>query len=371
MKITGLQVFWMITIMELGMTLLMTFTPSLQAAKQDAWLSIFIAGSIALLAAVITTKLVRLHPDQTFIQFSQTIMGRWIGKIVIVIYLVQWYTIIPIVLRQFSDLLRILLFHETPTIIIVIIMILLTVYVTYSGGIDGIGRCSEILGPLIIIMVMLVLATSIPNIYFNNLRPFYADSGLMAIFKGALPPASYLGHAVEFVMFSTFLFSPHKGAPYVIWGVAVAWFCTLLSMVMVIMTVGVNLTSKMWYPFFEMTKKISIFGFIENLDAIAVIIWIASVFIKLSIYMFVTSYGTAQFLQVKNWKMMIWFIAPVVMVFSLFPQNISEATGNYLNNYWVPFVLPVNMLGLPLLLLIVGKIRQGRGVSLRGPEITE
>ncbi|MDF2652572.1 MAG: hypothetical protein K0Q73_8377, partial [Paenibacillus sp.] len=39
-------------------------------------------------------------------------------------------------------------------------------------------------------------------------------------------------------------------------------------------------------------------------------------------------------------------------------QNVSEATGSYLNHYCVPFVLPVNMIGLPLLLLIVGKIRQ-------------
>ncbi|MDQ0886764.1 hypothetical protein QFZ81_001852 [Paenibacillus sp. V4I9] len=184
-------------------------------------------------------------------------------------------------------------------------MVLIVIYVTYSGGIDGIGRVSEILGPVIFLMVLLVLTTSVTNIQWNRLLPFYADSGMGAIIKGSLPPASYLVHAVEFVMISSFLFTPRKGSPYVIWGVAIASFGVLLSMIMVILTVGVNLTSKMWYPFFEMTKKIAVFGFIENLDAIAVVIWIASVFIKLSIYMFVTSYGTAQFLQVKNWKNMI------------------------------------------------------------------
>ncbi|MDQ0900673.1 endospore germination permease [Paenibacillus sp. V4I7] len=358
MKVSGIQAFWMITIMDIGMTLLMTFTPSLQAAKQDAWVSVLIAGCIALLIAVITTKLVLLHPEQTFIQFSQTIMGKWLGKIVIVIYLVQWYTIIPIVLRQFSDLLRVLLLNTTPGIFIIVPMVLIVMYVTYSGGIDGIGRVSEILGPVIFLMVLLVLTTSVINIQWNRLLPFYVDSGMGAIIKGALPPASYLGHAVEFFMISPFLFTPRKGSPYVIWGVAIASFGVLLSMIMVILTVGVNLSSKMWYPFFEMTKKIAVFGFIENLDAIAVVIWIASVFVKLSIYMFVASYGTAQFLQVKNWKNMIWFIAPVVTAFAFIPQNVSEATGSYLNHYWVPFVLPVNMIGLPLLLLIVGKIRQ-------------
>ncbi|MCZ8512790.1 endospore germination permease [Paenibacillus filicis] len=358
MKVSGIQAFWMITIMDIGMTLLMTFTPGLQAAKQDAWVSLLVAGGIALLIAVITTKLVLLHPEQTFIQFSQTIMGKWLGKIVVVVYFVQWYTIIPIVLRQLTDLLQVLLLPKTPSIYIILVMVLIVIYVTYSGGIDGIGRVSEILGPLIFLMVLLVLISSVPNIQWKRLMPFYADSGMAAIVKGSLPSASYLGHAVEFFMISPFLFTPRKGSPYVIWAVAIASFFVLLSIIMVILTVGVNLSSKMWYPFFEMTKKISIFGFIENLDALAVVIWIASVFVKLSIYLFIASYGTAQFLQVQNWKNMIWFIAPVVTAFAFFPQNVSEATGNYLNNYWVPFVLPVNMIGLPLLLLIVGKIRQ-------------
>ncbi len=47
MKVSGIQVFWMITIMDIGMTLLMTFTPGLQAAKQDAWVSMLVAGCIA------------------------------------------------------------------------------------------------------------------------------------------------------------------------------------------------------------------------------------------------------------------------------------------------------------------------------------
>lgn len=357
MKVSGVQIFWMICIMDMGMTLLMTMTSSLQAAKQDAWMSMLIAGCIAILIALLATQLAKLYPDQTLVQFSQTIMGRWLGKVIVVIYLVQWYTIIPIVLRQFSDLLDLLLLPNTPRGPVCIMMLLLTVYVT-SGGIGSIGRCSEILGPLILIMVMIVLVSNINNIEFRQLLPVYVDNGMAAVLKGALAPASYLGHAIEFIMLASFLATPRKGAPFVYWGVIIAILFVTISTIMVTITVGSNIASKMWYPFFEMTKQISVFQFIENLDALAVAIWMSSVFIKLSIYMFITSYGTAQFLNIKNWKTLIWFIAPVVMVLSLFPKNVIEATSNYLMNYWVPIVLPINMIGLPLLLLIVGKIKQ-------------
>jgi len=360
MKISGIQIFWMIAAMELGMTLLMTMTSSLQAAKQDAWISMIIAGGIALFIAFVATQLAVLYPNQTLVQFTETILGKWIGKFVIVIYMVQWYTIIPIILRQFTDLIELLLLPSTPRAPIVILMVLLVVYVTYAGGIDGIGRCSEVLGPIIIVMVLLVLFFSLNNITFKQILPVYRDHGIMPIFNGALAPASYLGHAVEFVMLAAFMDNPSKGSRYVYWGVLIANVLVVLSTAMVVLTIGINLLPTMWYPFFEMTRQISIFAFIENLDAIAIVIWISSVFIKLAIYMFITCYGTAQFLKIKNWRMLIWFVAPFVTILAIIPRNVTQSTTHYLLNYWVPVVLPINMIGIPLLLLIISKIQKRR-----------
>ncbi|MCL6605402.1 MAG: spore germination protein [Paenibacillus sp.] len=361
-KLTGLQVFWIILIMDLGMTLVMTVTPSLQA-KQDAWISVIVAGCIDLLIALLATKAAHLYPGQTFFEYSQTILGTWIGKAVVVIYLVQWYTITPIVLRQFSDLVQVMLLQRTPKEATMLLMIFVIVYATYSGGIDGIARCGELLGPIILIMVSLVLIASINMMNWKNILPIYADTGISGILNGSLAPASYLGHSVEYLMFASFMTKPRKGAPYVYGAILTAIFFVLMTTMMVILTLGVNLSPKMWYPFFEMTKKISLFGFIENFDAIPVMIWIASVFVKLSVLLFLLSYGTAQLLNVRNWRNMIWFIIPVIFVFALIPKDVTEATGNYLNNYWVPVAMPVNMLGLPLLLLIVGKWRQRKASS--------
>lgn len=358
MKVTGIQIFWLILVMDLGMALVMTITPSLQAAKQDAWISIVAAGCIALLITFFATQLAQLYPGQTLIEYSQTILGTWLGKAVILIYLIQWFTIIPIVLRQFSDLVQIMLLTGTPKEAVMLLMILLIVYATYAGGIEGIGRCSEFLGPIILVMVTLVLIMSINNINLKNILPVYADSGITGILGGSLAPASYIGHNVEFLMFGAFMRQPHKAAPYTYGAVITASFFVLITTAAIIFTLGVNVSPSMWYPFFEMTKKISLFGFIDNFDAIPVVIWISSVFIKLSVYLFITSYGTAQLLHVRKWRTMLWFITPVIFIFALIPQDVTEATGHYLNNYWIPVALPVNMLVLPLLLLVVGKWKQ-------------
>lgn len=360
MELTGIQVFWMIMTMNLGMSLVMTITPALQVDSQDAWMSIIVACGIAMLVALLATQTSKLQPALTLVESSQKILGSWLGKLVIVTYIIQWYTIIPIVLRQFSDLAQVMLLQKTPKEAIIALMVLLIVYVTYIGGIEGVGRCSEFLGPIILIMVAVVLVANIFNVHGSQILPVYADSGMLKIVKGAFAPASYLGHSIEYLMLASFVKQqPHKSS-YVFWAVLLASFMVLVTTVTIICTIGSTLASTMWYPFFELARKISLFGFIDNFDAVPVVVWIASVFIKLSVYFFVACYGTAKFLNIRNWRNLIWILAPVMFAFALIPQDVSQASTNYLINYWVPIALPINMLGLPLLLLVVGKWRQRR-----------
>ncbi|WP_229263648.1 GerAB/ArcD/ProY family transporter [Cohnella cholangitidis] len=358
MNVTGRQIFWMILSMDLGMTLIMTLSPSAQFARQDVWISILLAGLAILLISVVVHNVTLLHPGQNLIQLCRTVMGRWIGTVVIFVYFVQWYTITPIVLRQFNDVLHVMILPTTPKLAVMLIMVLLIAYATVTGGIVNIARCSEVLGPVIVLMVVLVIAASLLQANFFHLLPVYADNGAINIVKGALPPASYLGHAVEFLMLSSFLRQPKKGAPYIYGAVAVASFLVLISFTVTMATLGVELSTKMWYPYFELARKISLFGFIENIDPVTIVIWVASVFIKLAIYLFLISYGTAEFLGIKKWKTMVWINAPVILGLAFIPRNVEQAATNYLLNYWIPFALPVNMFALPLLLLIVGKIRQ-------------
>ena len=143
MKISHIQLFWTIAIMELGMTLLMTITDSLQAAKQDACISMALAGGISLLVAFISTRLALLYPEQTLVEASETILGSALGKLVVIVYLVQWYTIIPIVLRQFTDLIESMFLQTTPRFPIIGIMIALMIYAIYAGKTAG-NRSSQL-----------------------------------------------------------------------------------------------------------------------------------------------------------------------------------------------------------------------------------
>lgn len=358
MKITGYQVFWMMIGLNLGMTILLTLSPMIAEAKQDAWISTVISGGISLFIASVATRLSLLHPDQTLIEFSQTILGRWLGKIIVIPYFIMWNTVIAIILRQFGEALQIMVLPLTPLWVIMLIILLLTTHAVYSRGIVTVARSSEVLGPIIVLLVSIVLLLSINHLKISKLLPVYYDTGWLSIVKGSLSPASFLGECVMMTMLMSFMRDPRKGPRSVMLGMGLASFFIVLSTLLVLLTIGSNLSGKMLYPFFEATRVISLFQFIENIDAIVIVIWLSSIYIKLSLYLFINSYGMAQWLEIKNWRHMIWLISPFVFVMALLPKNIVESSINYPTTFWLPYVFTINMLAIPLLLWIVGILRK-------------
>lgn len=360
MKISSLQLFWIIVILEIGMTLLLTQSPAIAAAKQDAWLSFIVAGLAGVAITFVAGKLSLLYPNQTFLQYSQTILGKWLGKLIIIPYFIQLLSVMGVILRQSADFVQMTLFRNTPVVAIILLMIYLIVYVTYKGGIEGIGRCSEMIGPAIVVVTLITLILSITNIHWKYILPVYADSGLMSILNGSLSPISFLGESIIIMMLTSFTQDPKKSVSFSILGVGLVSIFVAIITIEVIMVFGPGLASRMWYPYFQMVGFISIMEFIQNIEIAVTIIWILSIFIKLSTFLFVTSYSIAELFHVKDWRKVIWFIAVALIPLSMFYPNFISASITFPQKFWLPFVVPINMVGIPMLLWIVGMIRKSK-----------
>ncbi|GMA61885.1 hypothetical protein GCM10025859_23250 [Alicyclobacillus fastidiosus] len=98
--------------------------------------------------------------------------------------------------------------------------------------------------------------------------------------------------------------------------------------------------------------------FIQNLDVVIVAVWIFSVFVKLSLYLFILSYGSAQWLGIKNWKIILWIAAPIMLILAMLPPNNVIVSVIYPQKFWSPYIVPVDFLAIPTLLWGVGTIRK-------------
>lgn len=236
--------------MEIGMTILTTLTAPAQVAKQDAWMSCILASLIGLFVTFLAVKLSLLYPNQSMIEYSQAILGRWLGKIVVLPYFVMWLSVLPIILRQSAEFVHLVLFNRTPLVVLVVLMLILVVYNTYLGGIESIARCSEIFGPLVFVAVAGTLFLSLFHAHVINLLPVYADSGSFAIIKAAAQPASFLGESIMLTMLTWLTREPRWTLAPALWGVGLAAFLVTSAMGLTLATFGPAITANFPFPYF-------------------------------------------------------------------------------------------------------------------------
>ncbi|WP_310360781.1 GerAB/ArcD/ProY family transporter [Neobacillus drentensis] len=357
MKLSGLQIFWLMFTFETGNMILLTLSPTFQDAKQDAWISFLLAAILGTLIVFVSSKAALLYPGKTLIEYSKLIFGKWLGILIVIVYLIQWYSVIADILREFAEFTITILLPTTPLWVLVLTMLLLLIYITYSGGIEGIGRCSEVFGPIILLSVFILLILSVSIFNYKNFLPVFSDTGFVPILKGTLHPLSFLGESVMMLMLLSFMDQPNKGPKRAVWGIAAASCLVSTVAIWVLLILGPEIASKLRHPAFDAVSYVTVMDFIQNLEILAVLVWLLSVFIKLSLYFFLANYGTAQLLHIKNWRKLIWVTSAFFFVLAVIFPN-PTYTYIFDNTIWIYFALPVNMVGIPLLLWFVGSLRK-------------
>ncbi|MBP3965803.1 GerAB/ArcD/ProY family transporter [Paenibacillus lignilyticus] len=364
MRIGGKQLFWLIATMQAGMTILLTINPALVTAKQDAWLSMVIASVFGVFIAFVSARLSQLYPGKTFVEYVLLIVGKWAGHVLIFLYFLYWYSVLAIILRQYAEFIAATILPRTPMVVTILGMLFVAIYVA-SAGIEVIARCSEVFGPFILLGIFVPLILSSKGFSWNHILPVYSDTGIKTIIQGSLPTTTFLGDCIILIMLFAFVSKPKSGTKPAMLGVGTAGFLTCVSTFLLVAVIGYGAGAGLTYPFFNLIRYMTYFDFLQNLDSLVVAIWIISVFLKVSLYFFVSTYGTAQWLGVKKWKRLMWGVAPFVLLLAFIPRDFIESSVYFPQKIAIPYLLPVHCVGVPLLLWGIAKLRL-RGGSAEG-----
>jgi spore germination protein KB len=359
MKISNWQLFWMMMMLEIGISLLVSMTATIVYAKQDAWISYILAGAMGFIITYVAVRLSSRYPRQTLIEYSVTILGKWGGKLIVIPFILQWFWGMSLILRDEFLFIRLSVLYKTPAWVIIGTMVGVVFYTVYHGGIEAIGRVSELWGPVLMIILALTFGLSINNLNWPLLLPVYADTGPWLIVQGALAPVSLLGEAILLMMLFPFVEHPGQATRRaLLLGVAISSVLLLLGVLWVIMTFGPALSGRLHFPFFEMVKMVYLMEFIQNMDIFVMAVWLVCIFVKLSISMFITSYAVAQWIgKTGSWRKILWIVAAVTFGLAMLVITLNPPAGVLLKGVWIRYVLPLNMVAIPLFLWVVSSIK--------------
>jgi spore germination protein KB len=333
------------------------FVPALTAelAGHDAWIAAPAGSLFGLVTLIIVFILGMRHPGKTIFQYSEDILGKYIGKLAALSYVWFFVHLSATVVRQFGDFLTTSFLPETPLSVFNFTIVFLAAAAAIAG-LEVIARMNEFIILLVVISLLTVIALSVPIWETENLFPVFTN-GILPIARGALIPASWHGEIVALAVIIPFITRP-RGA-LVAGAAAVLGSAALLSMgtVGVLSVFGPELTASMRFPIHLFVRAINIGQVLTRFEVVVMVIWVSGVFIKTSVYYYCAALGIGQVFGLSEYRPVVMSLGLVIAVFSItfFPDVVALA--EFLRDAWPAYSIVMYSLGLPLLLLGVSLIR--------------
>jgi len=204
----------------------------------DIWISVILGGLIAMIAGVIIVKLSQQFPGKTFYEYSQEIVGKWVGGLLSLLIVCYFFTACGFQVRALAEVSEFFLLEGTPTWAIIMPFMWVGLYLII-GGINPIARMFEIILPITVIFFMIVAFMSLKLFEIDNLRPVLG-LGVIPVLKGVQTTGlSYTGF--ETILFLLpFMKEPKKAVKAVLIGIALPLLFYLATVVMVIGALSID-----------------------------------------------------------------------------------------------------------------------------------
>ena len=360
-KISPRQAAWLIIAFLMGSAILLIPSAVAATARQDAWLSMILAVLAGLGIAAVYTSLSGRFPGQNFIQLSEIIMGRYVGKLAGLAMI--WFALHlgSLVLRNFGDFLTITILQQTPMVIINAVIILLSVQAV-KMGLEGLSRVNDLLIPPMIFLLLMITLLAIPETEFTRLLPV-TENGLKPVVAGALTATGFpFAETVLFTMIIPYV-SPARGAKRaVLLGILIGGLFLAIIILRTILVLGPAATARFWYSALEAVKMIDIFNIIQRIESMVIIVWIGFGFIKITVCLYAFVLGLAQWLNLKDYKPIAMPAGLLMLALSTYVYESYTEEAAFAAKIWFPYAILITFI-LPLAMLIVAWIR---GLGERG-----
>jgi spore germination protein len=293
------------------------------AAQMDAWLSYPLAMLAILIPLWLSAKLLTRFPGQDLFGILVTrhpVIGRVAG-LVIVLFI---FILVVRDIRVLTEFVNITLLPSTP-LMMISLLVAASIVLTARGGVEVIARMMELWLPLFIIMLALIPFLLYSEFDTRNFMPMF-DRGLLPPLQGSWYAVAYIGE----IMLLPFLFASSTfRLKEAVKGLAIGTLLLLVVYTYMILALGVNLSSKMLFPFYETMRLIRVTDFLDRFDLPYIMLFLPLMIVKTGFLMCALSHGIKKLAPVLSMKEFLvplgvwcfvssfWFFRNSIELFSL------------------------------------------------------
>ena len=363
-KLSGLQLTFFILQTQIGVGILgLPFNVYLKS-KQDAWISVIIAGLLVQGVIFLLWLLGSRFPSKSIFEYSKLLLGRGMGTLLNCGYILYGLLVTALVLMYSTKIIKMWVLIFTPKWIIMVLLVVTAIYLA-KEDVVGISNIYVVVSSLILflLVISIIVLVTYP-VDFRYLFPM-AHSGGFNWLKGANEAYfSMLGFELMLILYPHF---QQIGSASILKSVTVAnisvtgiyCFMTIVSIV----TFSPAEIEIVPQPVLYFVKSLYL-KIIERIDLVFVSLWIVNVITSLTSYLFFSTEGTSFFIR-KVKKVKRTFLPIIFGIIGLMIALLVKNEQMEMYNKAIIFMSYIFVILIPIVLLGISILfkKQERGKS--------
>lgn len=324
-------------------------------AKQDVWLAILLAFLMALPAVFVYARLLNNFPGKDLFDILHMVLGKLPGKAVGLLYVWYAFHLGALVIRNFTEFIKIVSLPRTPQLFIVAVVGVVCIWIV-KAGIEVIGRWAGFVLPLVIVVIVCVVSLSLTEAEIDEIKPILF-SGFNPVIKGAFAVFTFpLAETV--VMTMIFSSVKNKFNAYKVYGFGVSIGFIVLFVVSVrnVLVLGQATGSTLYFPSYSAVSLIDIGNFLQRIEIIVCVIFLLAGIIKIGACIYAASNGIAKIFNFDSYRILTAPIGFLMMNLSCFIYNSTMEMFDWASKIYPYYAIPFQII-LPVVILIAAEIK--------------
>lgn len=357
-SITSLQIFSLFNLYIFTTLIAFLVGTLILGSRFSSPIATVIGAFLGLLLVYPSYKVAVSRPDQFLSEFGQEIVGTVLHTIFIVIIIISNLVLAAVNLRNLSDFLLMEYLIGTPAWAVIVIFCICIVYAVRSG-LPSIFRVAQGIFLITAIAFLLIPFLSAAEIQTKMVIAFITHLNIRDLGVGIYLNTVVFGELAFLFLLYPYLKSPKKVYKTFFVTTISALVIVLSHLIPIILSFGPDLAANMTYPDMELIRFIRNSSFFETLDPILIILWLTSLFVKISFTIFTIVSCIAHLTKTRNHKPFTLSITAFTAVLSL---SLARSQPE-LNEFVLTGALPLLIMGefiIPIIYWIVHSIRYSK-----------
>lgn len=356
-KINPYQFLILVMFFSMGTSILIIPSVLAKGAKQDAWIAAIFGIVIGIIAIWLFCLIMQWFPNITFVQICEKILGKWIGKAVSLLFVSMAFIYAASLLYYSGSFLNIHLMPNTPMIALNLFLAL-AIVIGVRLGIETIARSAEIFIVFFFASFILLVLFILPEMKLENIQPIF-EAGPIPIIQSSkfIIEVTSVNAVVLLMIFPACINNLKQAKKSFYIGYLIGGLVIIILTFLSITVLGPYSTAAEYHPSYELARRLNVGDFVQRIEASMAGLWILALYIKATLYFYVSVVGFAQIFNMKDFKPLTFPLGVAVVVLSvvMYPSVVYQ--GHWNATIGIYYSYSVGLL-LPLLLIIVNVLRK-------------